>query len=449
MFLKTRYVLGRVAPFALAAALCLAPVTAGGHGITNYQDYGGINQGQGQAAYDVNNPPEGTEYDGFRCTTAGGVVMQSNLGAGCAEWWPGCSLKPDPPPPGRKCPKSCKRAYFTVRYVPITGSDPYIHERSYATYTGGRASYSHTQSLLESAKVGAGESNGGEAGGAGSESNQESNAANGNSAGEKNLSSGTGGGAAGGKHGQAASRADASASDARGSESTAGGPRAAAAKAGETLGAAMTDSKGPSQKNRTPSAAGGNRVAGGDSPMTLEQAMALADRAGNGSSKDFSAEAEAAGAVAGGKSKSNFSDPWLDYMAAASRDELLTKLERDGAFREALRRKIDDMNEGSGSSDRNSREKVEYYRKVLAEAEARLRKGGLQALKPLEKFEEFSMNGDETDREIKRLLASMDDHAAGLEDKDDGIHYPLFSRVHRSLWRQLANGNIVLKLRKR
>jgi hypothetical protein len=445
MFLKTRYVLGHMAPFALAAALCLAPLSAEAHRGSYYGAY----QGHAMGAYDVNNPPEGTEYEGFHCTTSGGVVMQSSLGAGCAEWWPGCSRRPDPPPPGRRCPQACKRAYFKVRYVPITGADPYTHQRSYSSHNGGHNSYSPSQSALESAKAGVDGSYNDEAGGAGNEGNRESAAAVRDPDGLKTSSEGANGGASGGKHEQAASRVEALAFGAGGTDSKAGGPKASAAKAGDTPATGTADSAGPGQKNRTSPAAGAKQFTGGDSPLTLQQAMAMADRAGTGGNRDFSAEAQAAGAAADGKSKSNFSDPWLDYMAAASRDELVAKLERDGTFREALRRKIDDMNEGSGSSDRNIREKVEYYRKVLAEADSRMRKGGLQALKPLEKFEEFSMNGDETDREIKRLLASMDDHAAELEEKDDGIHYPLFSRVHRSLWRQLANGNIVLKLKKR
>ena len=86
-------------------------------------------------SYDPNDPPQGTVYDGFQCTTSGGVVMQSNLPDGCAEWWPGCALKPDPPWPGKKCPGYCKRAYFKVRYVPIQGAEPYIHHRHYSSYS--------------------------------------------------------------------------------------------------------------------------------------------------------------------------------------------------------------------------------------------------------------------------------------------------------------------------
>lgn len=178
--------------------------------------------------------------------------------------------------------------------------------------------------------------------------------------------------------------------------------------------------------------------------------MELAAKA-SGGARDFSADA----AGADPQAKSNYSDPWMDYIAGTSRAELVDKLEHDAKMRADLRKRIDDMVDASGASSATVRDKVEYYRKALAEAEARLRQGGLQALKPLDMFEEetrpeaFAMNSDETDRDIRRLLASMDDSAATLEDKDEGKHYPLFSRVHRSLWRQLANGNIMLKARKR
>lgn len=399
--------------------------------------------------YEPNDPPEGTVYDGFHCTTVMGVVMQSNLPESCAEWWPGCARKPDPPHPGKKCPGYCKRAYFKVRFVPIEGSDPYIHHHHYSSHAGS-SNYSTTKYEGNSGS-GSGKGKGGsesygqenygkDGGRAGrnGERHDDSGQARGEGGEESAGPRMADGGAfsAGGKHAQAASS----------------GPGRQAAASGEATSPGPAAGSGPA----APSAAGGRRPASlpapGDQPMTLEQAMALAEKAGSRAGNiDFRAEAEASGPTPeGGRAKQNYSDPWLDYIQGASRAELVEKLERDAGLRGELRRKIDEMADGSGASDPGTREKVDYYRRALAEAEARLKQGGLKALQPLEIFEQeaFAMNGDETEREIKRLLAGMDEKASGL-DGDEGLHYPLFSRVHRSLWRQVANGNIVLKAKKR
>lgn len=404
-------------------------------------------------SYDPMDPPYGTEFDGFMCTTAGGVVMQSNLPEGCAEWWPGCARKPDPPPPGKKCPGYCKKAYFKVRHVPIYGAEPYIHPRNYNSYSN-NTNYS-TYKYEGGGEGGSGKGKGSSSGEKGSVYGQNKHS--------------------GGKGDQEHGSGDASASRgesyvppmAEGAAFHSGGTHAQAASSGpakELPSSSANGALGPSASVNAgapaPSAAGsagsGRRPASlassGDAPLTLEQAMALAEKAGPKAGKaDFSAEAAATGTPAeAGRAKANYSDPWLDYIQGSSRAELVDKLEGDSKMRGDLRRKIDEMADGSGASDPGTREKAEYYRRALAEAEARLRQGGLKALQPLDVFEQeaFSMNGDETEREIKRLLAGMDDKAAGLEG-DDGLHYPLFSRVHRSLWRQLANGNIQLKARKR
>ncbi|MGZ3661504.1 MAG: hypothetical protein ACXVB9_15685 [Bdellovibrionota bacterium] len=128
----------------------------------------------------------------------------------------------------------------------------------------------------------------------------------------------------------------------------------------------------------------------------------------------------------------NFSDPWMDYVSHDSRKELVTRLKGDPKLRDEIRAKINAS--PADPNDLNAQEKIEYFRQALAEAEFISHRGSLDALTPLNTQETFSANGNE---EIRRLVASM-------RDADDG-EAPLFPRVHRALWRQLANGNIHLR----
>ncbi len=153
--------------------------------------------------------------------------------------------------------------------------------------------------------------------------------------------------------------------------------------------------------------------------------------------------------IAKTKNHGAYTDPWMDYVAASSQEELVNSLVKSSNLRETLQRKLEALGDGSSTPDPALLEKKEFYLKALSEAQSLLLQGPVEGLAPLDSSEAFSMDIDENDREIKRLLASMAgtlvNSGGALSHQDDGLHYALFPRVHRALWRQIANGNIQLK----
>jgi|GEM_PF-6105243 len=410
--------------FALTALLC-TPLASFAHG----SNHGG---GQGSMEEDDDDEDHNAPFT-FFCTMSGGVVMGTRLPEDCKKWWPACVMMP--PPPKKKFPKHCLKANFKVVHIPTANGDEFIESRVYSTQSSERVA-SHKDSSAKTQLKLQGSKQSGE-----DEGESESASARGSSQNEDSEpgSASTGFlGSTGSKGGKATGIQEASRSAtfmASANENSGAVAAGGAGTVGRELG-----------KNAT--ATGGGPAASGKE--STYQAYLAGKFAGAAKTPQYEASGEnlpANDSIT--KKHEGFTDPWMDYVTASSREELVDRLTKNSKLRDELQRRLNDINDGSGSSDPGLREKTEYYRKALLEAKNRLKRGTFEELAPMDINEAFSMNGDETEREIKRLLSSMDESAASMSDKDEGLHYPLFPRVRRALWRQLASGNINIKAKVR
>lgn len=419
---------------AFALALC-APMVAAAH------EHGQTTTGWGS---------EGEEYEpqtgpySFTCIVTGGATLASWLPEDCKKWWPGCTKKV--PPPKVRFPRHCETPRFKVIHVPTANGDEYIHHHQYSQSNSkpgmpyGQYSQSYRKRFQKSGsdnESGDNESSGGSG----------SNFAGGKKAAFTSDTLLMGGGQSGKSGGIKEASRSAPSMGTEGGALGAGG----AGTAGKGLGSGETAGAGAAGSPEAgTSGSAATDPAAGKKESTYQAFLAGKFSGASAKEQKFETSGEALpenDSIT--KNHAGYTDPWMDYVTASSREELIDRLVKNSKLREELQQKLDDINDGSGASDPMLKEKKEYYRNALLEAKNRLRRGTLEALAPLDSYEAFSMNGDETDREIKRLLSSMDEGAAELSDKDEGLHYPLFPRVHRALWRQLANGNINLKTKTR
>jgi hypothetical protein len=140
-----------------------------------------------------------------------------------------------------------------------------------------------------------------------------------------------------------------------------------------------------------------------------------------------------------------YTDPWLEFMSGDARRSLVEKLAESPGLRKKIKGKIQELEEEEAAEPGRAaqlRERVEFYRTALAEAEKLLRQGNLQALAPMDPREAFAMDEKGTRNEIERMLASLE-----ADDVGDTVT-PLFTRVHRAISRQLNSGHLRVKILK-
>lgn len=135
-------------------------------------------------------------------------------------------------------------------------------------------------------------------------------------------------------------------------------------------------------------------------------------------------------------SAGHYDDPWIDYSASThTRDALVETLANTPALRQELRQKI----AAQAAADPSRNEQLEYYRRALADAEKR--SSARTVFKSLTPLETFSLNSEETDHEVRRLISSMN-------GDEESARVPLFPRVHEALQRALAQGNVHVPIKR-
>jgi hypothetical protein len=318
---------------------------------------------------------------GFTCTEPHGNILGcTNLSAFCSRWWPNCSRRSQIG--SASIPSSCSSANFTVLQY-VSG--------------GGSLTTAPVISNLDSK----------------SSFNSKSHGPVVNDLGSTNGSGVTASFAMPG------SKATSLASSSQGDGATASSPNSG--------NAAFTtaDSSAPIQASTAlpnRGKVGGSEVRGGPT-SAIEGADVSSTRFA-----DPSAPAPASASA-------SYSDPALAYsVTSGSRETLVEKLKASPGMREELRAKL---REASATADPAKQETLEYYKKALVEAESRVRGGSLNALTPLGAREAFSMNGEDSEREIGRLTVSM-----SSASEDELTQTPLFPRVHKALLRQMAMGKL-------
>jgi hypothetical protein len=343
---------------------------------------GSSGSGSGSSGSSDPTPIQDSADIGFSCTEANGNVLGcTNLATSCSVWWPSCSRRSQIG--DKSIPSSCQSAAFRV-----------------IQYATGEAAVNPSAEPSHS-----------------------------------NLSS------SGSKSGPemdqlgAANRSNVTASF-KVQKSNAG-PQAASTQAAAE---AVTTSTDTSNTNFAPETETGPGQAAVQQPSR--------GRVGNSEVKGGGAPAiEGAGVsaarfldpnAAAAPTTASYTDPALAYaVTSGSRESLVEKLMANPAMREELRSKLREASATGAASDPDRQETFEYYKKALAEANGRVHGSSLSALTPLGSREAFSMNGDESEKEIQRLTASM-----GNSSEDELMQTPLFPRVHEALVRQAARGNV-------
>ena len=126
--------------------------------------------------------------------------------------------------------------------------------------------------------------------------------------------------------------------------------------------------------------------------------------------------------------QTNYTDPWLDFVAPGVRSQLFERFRTDREYREQIKTKIDQALQKEANLSPAMREKLDLYQRTLRELEDFEKNGGSEHITPMAASEAFSMNADETSREIQRFLSARD---------TEGSNDPLFERVHKALIRNI------------
>ncbi|HEY8279692.1 MAG TPA: hypothetical protein VIH99_08715 [Bdellovibrionota bacterium] len=140
----------------------------------------------------------------------------------------------------------------------------------------------------------------------------------------------------------------------------------------------------------------------------------------------------------------SYADPWLSNLSKDGFERIVSRLGKNSDLRKKVKAELE-ANTASPTNDPQKAEYMDFMTRALAEAESRLKasgKGALEELTPLEAYENFRMgNEEQTDNEIKRLLASVD----GTVESEGDVREPLFHRIHRAIKRQITDGKIAWK----
>lgn len=195
-----------------------------------------------------------------------------------------------------------------------------------------------------------------------------------------------------------------------------GGSTAAAGLAGGLLGNGFRGNH-PSAKDKTK-----NRDRSG-------RGLASADSGEVSVAKDTEASASAKG-----ESSSATSDnPWVTYMGQTSKAGLIDRLRKNPNLRDSLRDRIAELQANGDKSG-----VVELMEEALASAEKESQGPNLDDLKPMAFMEAFSMDANETEAQIRSLIADLDT----VSDPQFLPQISLFERVSVAHRRSLVRGSV-------
>lgn len=127
-------------------------------------------------------------------------------------------------------------------------------------------------------------------------------------------------------------------------------------------------------------------------------------------------------------------DPWLSYMSETASAALVAQIRNDPSLRERLLERLEEMKNNADQA-----EAAAILGEILEEAAAEENQE-LADLKPMTANEAFSMDSDETEKEIRRFLSQLDDPAEAQFRSSE----TLFKRVNYAHRRSVSRG--ILKL---
>lgn len=147
-------------------------------------------------------------------------------------------------------------------------------------------------------------------------------------------------------------------------------------------------------------------------------------------------DAEKSNKVGDSSASKNSSDPWVAFMAGGSSKEyLVEQLRKDPELRKKLAKALAEKRKKSGDKAGKSAENLAFIEEVLALAEARANETDSDSLEPLSKAEAFSMDSEETENSVRRMLAELDS-----EDPQFLANGTLFERVKLAHHRTAERG---------